>query len=51
MYDAAGSISIGALLGVTAIFLISQNRSLLIGGQALHQLPNRRDIAIYSEGL
>lgn len=31
MYDAVGSIAIGLLLGCTALFLISQNRSLLIG--------------------
>ena len=32
VYDAVGSITIGCLLGCTAIFLIQQNRSLLIGG-------------------
>ena len=31
MYDALGSVMIGCLLGCTAIFLIGQNRSLLIG--------------------
>ena len=30
-YDALGSVMIGCLLGCTAIFLIGQNRSLLIG--------------------
>ena len=31
VFDAAGSITIGALLGATACFLIQQNRSFLIG--------------------
>ena len=31
VYDAVGSITIGGLLGCTAIFLIQQNRSLLLG--------------------
>ena len=31
IYDAIGSITIGGLLGCTAIFLIQQNRSLLLG--------------------
>ena len=31
IYDAVGSITISGLLGCTAIFLIQQNRSLLLG--------------------
>jgi len=31
VYDALGSITIGGLLGCTAVFLIQQNRSLLLG--------------------
>ncbi|EIE24063.1 hypothetical protein COCSUDRAFT_28593 [Coccomyxa subellipsoidea C-169] len=31
VYDAMGSITIGGLLGCTAVFLIQQNRSLLLG--------------------
>lgn len=31
VYDAVGSITIGMLLGCTAVFLIQQNRSLLLG--------------------
>ncbi|BDA46259.1 Zinc transporter 9 [Coccomyxa sp. Obi] len=31
VYDALGSITIGCLLGCTAVFLIQQNRSLLLG--------------------
>lgn len=41
IYDAVGSITIGGLLGCTAIFLIQQNRSLLLGifHRAAHGLP------------
>lgn len=35
VYDAVGSITIGGLLGCTAIFLIQQNRSLLLGEHSL----------------
>ena len=39
IYDAVGSITIGGLLGCTAIFLIQQNRSLLLGKQISHLHP------------
>ncbi|CAL5227702.1 g10710 [Coccomyxa viridis] len=39
VYDAVGSITIGGLLGCTAIFLIQQNRSLLLG-----RAMNNRDM-------
>ena len=39
VYDAVGSITIGGLLGCTAIFLIQQNRSLLLGKQISHLHP------------
>lgn len=35
VYDALGSITIGVLLGCTAVFLIQQNRSLLLGAGPL----------------
>lgn len=37
MYDAMGSFAVGLLLAGTAIFLILQNRSLLIGKPRLLQ--------------
>ena len=30
-YDAVGTISVGALLGLTALFLVQKNRQLLLG--------------------
>lgn len=36
VYDALGSITIGCLLGCTAVFLIQQNRSLLLGEVPIH---------------
>lgn len=36
VYDALGSITIGCLLGCTAVFLIQQNRSLLLGEMPVH---------------
>ena len=36
VYDAVGSITISGLLGCTAIFLIQQNRSLLLGKPLCH---------------
>lgn len=49
IYDAIGSISIGLLLGCTALFLISQNRSLLIGeafANAMQRFQQHRADAI-----
>lgn len=40
-WDAAGSLAVGALLGATAIFLIQQNRSLLIG-RAMNSVDMQR---------
>ena len=34
-YDAVGTISVGALLGLTALFLVQKNRQLLLG-EPLH---------------
>ena len=45
IYDAAGSITIGALLGATACFLIQQNRSFLIGGALWALVLSRQDQA------
>ena len=39
--DAAGSLAVGLLMGVTAVFLIGQNRSLLIG-RAMHPVDMQR---------
>lgn len=40
-WDAAGSLAVGALLGATAVFLIQQNRSLLIG-RAMNSVDMQR---------
>ncbi len=39
VYDAMGSITIGGLLGCTAVFLIQQNRSLLLGAKPIAEVP------------
>ena len=39
--DACGSLAVGLLMGVTAVFLIGQNRSLLIG-RAMHPVDMQR---------
>jgi len=48
VWDATGSLAVGALLGATAVFLIQQNRSLLIG-RAMNQNDTQRVLNLLSK--
>lgn len=48
VWDATGSLAVGALLGATAVFLIQQNRSLLIG-RAMNQSDTQRVLNLLSK--